>query len=25
MKWLFYLIFGLLALEWGMRRWAGSY
>lgn len=25
MKWLFYLIFGLLAMEWGMRRWAGSY
>ena len=25
MKWLFYLIFGMLALEWGMRRWAGSY
>lgn len=25
LKWLFFLLFGLVALEWIARRWAGSY
>ncbi|MEN8697656.1 MAG: hypothetical protein ABF317_10185, partial [Bacteroidia bacterium] len=25
MKWLFWLLFGLLGLEWFVRKWAGGY